>query len=234
MQLKLTFLAPIMLSSQALAATDTSVVENSQITQSQTQSLQQKAGQWGLSAEDYQRYRQLMNGPRGIQSPGLDPLSVLGIEARTPAERREYAEKWVKAEYARAQKELEFQREINAAWQRLYPGRLPVNMENAAGVVRDTDGRLALFVKSKDCATCDARLKAVLAGDREVDIYLVDSQGNDDTLRKWAREHQIPVDKVRARKITLNHDGGRWMRFGNGLMPVVLQQGEDGWHIAAF
>jgi integrating conjugative element protein (TIGR03759 family) len=228
------FLMLVALSPQVLAATDTTVLDSSQSRQSQVQTSEQKAGQWGLSAEDYQRYRQLMNGPRGIQSPGLDPLSVLGIEARTPAERREYAEKWVKAEYVRAQKELEFQREINAAWQRLYPGRLPVNMGNAAGVVRDTGGRLALFVKSKDCATCDARLKAVLAGGREVDIYLVDSQGNDDTLRKWAREHQIPVDKVRVRKITLNHDGGRWMRFGNGLMPVILQQGEDGWHIATF
>ncbi|EBV1100108.1 TIGR03759 family integrating conjugative element protein, partial [Salmonella enterica subsp. enterica serovar Typhimurium] len=44
MQLKLTFLALVMLSSQALAGTDISVVENSQTTQSQTQSLQQKAG----------------------------------------------------------------------------------------------------------------------------------------------------------------------------------------------
>lgn len=138
MQLKLTFLALVMLSSQALAGTDISVVENSQTTQSQTQSLQQKAGEWGLSPEDYQRYQQLMNGPRGIQSPGLDPLSALGIEARTPAERRQYAEKWVKEEFARTQKELDFQREINVAWQRLYPDRLPVNLGNAAGVARGT------------------------------------------------------------------------------------------------
>ncbi|MBZ7626170.1 TIGR03759 family integrating conjugative element protein, partial [Klebsiella michiganensis] len=43
------------------------------------------------------------------------------------------------------------------------------------------------------------------------------------------------VEKVRKRQITLNHDGGRWMRFGNGLMPVLLQQAGDGkWAIAAF
>lgn len=231
MQLKLTFLALIMLSPQALAATDTSVVENSQTTQSQTQALKQKAGEWGLSLEDYQRYQQLMDGPRGIQSPGLDPLSALGIEARTPAERRQYAEKWVKEEFARTQKELDFQREINAAWQRLYPDRRPVNL---AGVTRDTGGRLALFVKSKDCPTCDVRLSTVLNGNRPVDIYLVDSEGDDDMLRQWARVHRIPTEKVHSRQITLNHDGGRWLRFGNGMMPVLLQQGEDGWHIAAF
>lgn len=149
MQLKLTFLALVMLSSQALAGTDISIVENSQTTQSQTQSLQQKAGEWGLSPEDYQRYQQLMNGPRGIQSPGLDPLSALGIEARTPAERRQYAEKWVKEEFARTQKELDFQREINTAWQRLYPDRLPVNLGNAAGVARDTRLNVSNLIRRK-------------------------------------------------------------------------------------
>ncbi|EPF7854301.1 TIGR03759 family integrating conjugative element protein, partial [Escherichia coli] len=27
---------------------------------------------------------------------------------------------------------------------------------------------------------------------------------------------------------------GRWLRFGEGKMPVVLQQGADGWRVAAF
>ncbi len=88
-------------------------------------------------------------GTPGTQSPGLDPLSTLGIEAQTPAERRKFAEKWVKEEFARTQKELDFQREVNAAWQRLYPGTLPVNMGNASGVAHDSGGRLALFVRSK-------------------------------------------------------------------------------------
>jgi integrating conjugative element protein (TIGR03759 family) len=202
--------------------------------QSAVQDLQQQAGQWGLNQQDYQRYKQLMNGPRGTQSPGLDPLSTLGIEARSAEERRQYAEKWVKQEFARTQKEMEFQREVNSAWQRLYPNTLAVNMGNAAGIAHDTGGRLALFVKSAGCAQCDARLSAVLADKRPVDIYLVDSQGDDDALRSWAKAHHIPLDRVRSREITLNHDGGRWMRFGNGMMPVVLQQGENGWQLAAY
>lgn len=211
-----------------------SAVENSVATQTQVQTLTQQAGQWGLSQEAMQRYRDLMAGPRGIQSPGLDPLSALGIEARSDAERREYADKWVKAEFARTEKELRFQREVNAAWQRLYPQVLPVNMGNAAGIAHDTGGRLALFVRTKDCAVCDARLSAVLADQRPVDIYLVDSQGDDGALRQWAKDHRIPVERVRLHDVTLNHDRGLWMRVGNGLMPVVLQQGSDGWHIAAF
>lgn len=204
------------------------------VQQSNVQDLQQQAGQWGLNKDDYQRYQSLINGPRGIQSPGLDPLSTLGIEARNQAERRKYAEKWVKEEFARTQKELDFQREVTAAWKRLYPETLAVNMGNAAGIAHDTGGRLALFVKSAGCGQCDARLAAVLADNRPVDIYLVDSQGEDGKLRDWAKDHHIPLDRVRSRQITLNHDGGRWMRFGNGMMPVVLQQGENGWQLAAF
>ncbi|EMY7295405.1 TIGR03759 family integrating conjugative element protein, partial [Escherichia coli] len=158
---------------QNTTGTDASRTDTSQHTQSTTQSLQQQAGRWGLSEEDWGRYQELMAGPRGIQSPGLDPLTALGIEARTPAERRAYAEKWVKEEYARTEKELAFQREVDAAWQRLYPGKLPVSMGNTGVLAGDTGGRLALFVKAKDCASCDIRLSKVLASGKPVDIYLV-------------------------------------------------------------
>lgn len=222
--------------SASASDTENSQTLQSQQSQSQAQTLHQQAEDWGLSTEEYQRYQQLMTGPRGIQSPGLDPLSVLGIEATNPAQRREYAEKWVRQEFARTQKELTFQREINAAWQRLYPDVLSVTMShgNAGGIAHDSGGRLALFVKAADCPSCDARLAAVLADDRPVDIYLVDSHNDDTYLRNWARDHHIPVQKVRSRQITLNHDSGRWQRFGNGRMPVLLQQEEDGWHIVAF
>lgn len=236
MKLKFSGFAMIFLSPLAQAAEQTSI-ENSRSTLSQLQQTQnnkmaEQGKKWGLSSEEYQRYVNLMEGPRGVQSPGLDPLTALGIEAQSDTERKKYAEQWVNQEFARTEKELKFQREVDAVWQRL--GVLPVNMGNAAGIAHDSGGRLALFVKAKDCKQCNARLAAVLADNRTVDIYLVDSEGSDDRLRQWAKDHHIPNDKVRTRQITLNHDGGRWLRYGNGLMPVVLQQGEKGWTIVAF
>ncbi|WP_406948045.1 hypothetical protein [Proteus mirabilis] len=56
-----------------------------------------------------------MKGWRGIQSLGLDPLTTLGIEARSDEERCRLAEKWVQQEFAWAEKELAFQREVDAA-----------------------------------------------------------------------------------------------------------------------
>lgn len=187
-----------------------------------------------ISVNEIQRYNSLMKGTRGLQSPNLDPVTTLGIEARNDTERRHYAEIWVKQEYDRTEKELKFQREVDEAWKRLMPNMLPINMGNAAGIAHDSGGRLALFVREADCQRCDARLSAILADKRPVDIYLVDSEGSDQKLRDWAQQHRIPAEQVRERRITLNHDAGRWMRYGNGIMPVLLQQGENGWHIAAF
>ncbi|BET95974.1 TIGR03759 family integrating conjugative element protein [Xenorhabdus taiwanensis] len=219
-----------LLSSSVWAATPAPLAsQQTQSTESQPQSLKNQAEQWTLSVDEYQRYQHLMKGPRGIQSPGLDPLTTLGIEADSDAERRRYAEQWVKSEFARTEKELCFQREVDAAWQRLFPDVLPVNMTTS----RETNDRLALFVRAKDCPQCEARLSEVLAANQPVDIYLVDSQRNDDTLRLWAKNHHIPVERVRNRQITLNHDAGHWFRFGKGLMPVLLRQGEQGWHITS-
>lgn len=175
----------------------------------------------------------LMKGDRGIMSPGLDPLTALGVETDNSAERRRLAELWVKHEYQRTEKELAFQRDVNAAWLRLYPETLAVNMgANAASIAHDTQGRLALFLK-ENCSRCDARLAAVLADNRAVDLYLVGID-SDDGLRAWAVKHNIPVEKVRSRQITLNHDNGLWFRYGMGQMPVILQQGANGWQVAAY
>jgi integrating conjugative element protein (TIGR03759 family) len=228
----------ILLPLWALASTAQTPAVNSRVAPLQEKtssslSTQQQAGQWGLSDSDWSRYQTLMKGERGIMSPGLDPLTALGVETDNSAERQRLAELWVKHEYQRTEKELAFQRDVNAAWLRLYPETLAVNMgANAAGIAHDTQGRLALFLK-ENCSRCDARLAAVLADNRPVDLYLVGID-SDDGLRAWAVKHNIPVEKVRSRQITLNHDNGLWFRYGMGQMPVILQQGETGWQVAAY
>lgn len=68
------------------------------------------ARDWGLRPEEWTRYRQLMQGPLSIYSPKLDPLTALGIEARSDEERRRYAELQVQAEARRVEKMLAYQR----------------------------------------------------------------------------------------------------------------------------
>lgn len=186
--------------------------------------MNKSAQEWGLTTEEWQRYEELKKGRRGVLSPGLDPLTMLGIEARSYEERRHFAELVVKQEFQRTEAELAFQREVNTAWTRVYPGVLPVRDASAA----TGNTRQALFVKAS-CTACDQKLAQLIKTGQPLDIFLVDSGGKDEAVRNWAKKHNIPTDKVKSRQITLNHDSGMWLRYGEGRMPVVLQQGAQGW-----
>ncbi|MEI4788683.1 TIGR03759 family integrating conjugative element protein, partial [Pseudomonas aeruginosa] len=97
---------------EAAASRETS----SQLSGSQLGTLKQKTSQsdlaqeWGLNQQEWTRYQTLMQGPRGVYSPGIDPLTALGIEARSAEERRRYADLQVQAERRRVEKELAYQR----------------------------------------------------------------------------------------------------------------------------
>ncbi|WP_442867912.1 TIGR03759 family integrating conjugative element protein [Citrobacter sp. Awk 2] len=188
------------------------------------QQMTRSAQEWGLTAEEWQRYETLKKGRRGVLSPGLDPLTMLGIEARSDEERRHFAELTVKQEFQRVEAELAFQREVNSAWMRVYPGVLPV--QDLRSEV--SNARQALFVKDS-CPACERKLAQLMKSNRPLDIYLVDSGGKDEAVRSWAKKHNIPAGKVKSRQVTLNHDNGMWQKYGSGLMPVVLQQGAQGW-----
>ncbi len=203
--------------------------ENSQTVNTSLQALEQlqskgNAQEWGLTTEEWQRYEALKAGRRGVLSPGLDPLTMLGIEARTDEERRHFAELTVKQEFQRVEAELAFQREVNSAWGRVYPGVLPV--QDLRSEV--SNARQALFVKDS-CSACERKLVQLMKSNRPLDIYLVDSGGKDEAVRSWAKKYNISAEKVKSRQVTLNHDNGMWLKYGNGLMPVVLQQGAQGW-----
>ncbi|EPJ5863489.1 TIGR03759 family integrating conjugative element protein [Raoultella ornithinolytica] len=136
------------------------IQENSLAVTTSLQTLEQQqmtrsAQEWGLTAEEWQRYETLKKGRRGVLSPGLDPLTMLGIEARTEEERRHFAELTVKQEFQRVEAELAFQREVNSAWMRVYPGVLPVQDLRSEA----SNARQALFVKD-NCPACDRSKRA--------------------------------------------------------------------------
>jgi len=132
----------------------------SQIERNTDQALAQ---QWGLRDDEWTRYRELMQGPLGIYSPNLDPLSALGIEAQSDAERRRYAELQVQAEARRVEKLLAYQRAYDEAWQRLYPGMQRVNLPDAFPVShRAMAAPQFLYATiarraSKPCSVCKRR-----------------------------------------------------------------------------
>ncbi len=195
-----------------------------------------RAQDWGLRVEEWVRYRELMLGPLGSYSPNLDPLSALGIEARTEAERRRYAELQVQAESRRVEKLLSYQRAYDAAWQRLQPDMPRVNLPDAEPSPGGPTGsrRSAVFVRD-DCPPCDRLVRQLQGAGRTFDLYLVGSDADDARIRAYAQRSGIQGDKVRDRVITLNHDSGRWEALGlGGELPATVRQVNGQWRRQLF
>lgn len=204
---------------------------------SQGASQTELAREWGLTPQEWTRYRTVMEGPRGIYSPGLDPLTALGIEAKSAEERRRYAELQVQAERQRIDKELAYQRAYDQAFARLYPNEKVIQISSgptsAAGSGTATalkgTGRLAVFVQDS-CTACIARVKDLQTQKQPFDLYFVGSQGDDETIRRWAILAGIEPTNVRNRQITLNHDAGRWLGLGlGGELPAVVREVNGQW-----
>lgn len=194
------------------------------------------AGEWGLTPQEWNRYQTLMQGPRGIYSPGLDPLTALGIEAKTVEDRRRYAQLQVKAERERVDKELAYQRAYDQAFASLYPSEKLIQITSSSlGLASrpppllKAKGRLAIFVKD-NCPQCIARAKDLQATKQAFDLYFVGSQGEDEKIRRWALRSGIEPARVRDRHITLNHDEGRWANLGlSGDLPAVVREVNGQW-----
>ncbi|MGH8301839.1 MAG: TIGR03759 family integrating conjugative element protein [Steroidobacteraceae bacterium] len=209
------------------------------MTQSQTESTSRVpldarfARDWGLRLEEWARYQRLMQGPLGIWTPHLDPLTALGIEARSQTEREHYAALEVRMEGERVSKILDFQRAYDAAWKRLYPHLKPVNFAATPSPSHrarqvSASGRLVAFVK-EPCPACDATVQALQAQGHAFDIYMVGLE-DDAQLRAWAARVRLNPVKVRAGAITLNHDAGRWLSIGDeGPLPAVLADVNGQW-----
>ncbi|MFI8746572.1 TIGR03759 family integrating conjugative element protein [Pseudomonas sp. NPDC077186] len=194
---------------------------------------EQQARDWGLNIEEWTRYRDLMQGPLAVYSPHIDPLTALGIEARTDQERQRYAELQVAAEAQRVEKLLAYQRAYDRAWQRLHADMPRVILPDAgpafSPMLPAASGRLALFVEDA-CPTCDQAALRLQAAGRAFDIYVVDSGADDARIRAWAQRIGIDPAKVRSGQVTLNHDAGRWVSLGlPGDLPAVVRQVGGQW-----
>ncbi len=191
-----------------------------------------KAAEWGLTDEEWGRYESLMAGRRGILSPGLDPLTALGVEARTDQERRRYAELQARFEYERIERELAYQRSYDEAIQRIAGDQPRVStftmrpestvgmgsLSQAAGPVR-----YDVVVALSNCAACDSTVRDLVAEGRAINIWVTDSDGDDGKIRRWATSLGIPVERVTSGSVTLNH-GATLDMTGQSLPVVRLRQ----------
>ncbi|MEM6484555.1 MAG: TIGR03759 family integrating conjugative element protein [Pseudomonadota bacterium] len=164
---------------------------------------------WGLSKQDWTRYEQVMSERRGVWSPGLDPITALGVSTDDRAERRRLAELYVRTEYERTRKELAFQVAVDRAWQRLYPNTPRLATGRGAQAASVEPERYAVVVRP-DCPECDGfiedRLPLLIEEAIDgVDVHVVGTGGDDEVLRAWINNQPLIQAALRAQTITINH-----------------------------
>lgn len=85
---------------------------------------------WGLTHEEMRRSKILAQGPRANFSvEKISPLEILGIHARSDAERRQYAERLARIFHTDVERSIAWDREMQAAMARLYPNEPMVSYD---------------------------------------------------------------------------------------------------------
>lgn len=180
-----------------------------------SESEKRLAKQWSLMDSDWVKYKIIMQGPRGIWSPGLDPITALGVSETDPVERKRYAEIWIKMESRRAELEFAFEVERQSASKRIFGDKLAVNNvawvqeweRNQVAVIK----QVALFMDDQCKEECQSMFEDLLSsiGDNSrLDIFF-DDGATPETIGQWASFMNIPSSVVKSKKITLNFDEGK-------------------------
>jgi len=197
----------VMAGAQADAVSTT--VQAQSVVHTREQAAVEAGARWGLTVKEWTTYERVMDDRRGIWSPGLDPLTALGVSAETAAERKRYAELYVRTEFERTRKELAFQLAVDQAWARLYPDTPRIGLHDSGKDANQAAIRYALIV-TPDCRECDSllaqRLGSMLGEAQEgVDVHVVGTQGDDDVLRRWIASQPDLLAVLKTGRATVNH-----------------------------
>ena len=196
------WLAAYVVLSGVVFAEDPEVVTTRQI------SLSERAQVWGLSESEFRHYENLMAGQRGQWSPGLDPITALGVSTESAAERQRFAELFVKTEFERTRKELAFQVAVDTAWQRLYPQTPRLSspgLSLQAPSATLFPPRIALIISLTDKQGRDRLINLLQRRSEQLDVHVVGTRGDDAALREWASDLPRLEQALAEGRVTLNH-----------------------------
>ncbi|MBC7501837.1 MAG: hypothetical protein H7315_15285 [Herminiimonas sp.] len=102
---------------------------------------------WGLNIDEVRRAALLMKGPRGaFSAPNLTPIEVLGIHARSDAERQKYAELFSRILHADTERVLAWAVANAQANERLYPNEPVVDFSGSRRPVVEPSAAQAAMV----------------------------------------------------------------------------------------
>lgn len=202
-----------------------------------------EARKWSLTDTDWIKYKEIMAGPRGVWSPGLDPITALGVSETDAKERRRYADIWMQVETRRIELELAFEKERLLAGRRLHGDTKRI--ENDAWIAEWNRKQSAIttiinyFVDPAclvECAVKTNQLLASVSETSKLDIYFKPGS-TENEAGEWAAHFNIDPKIVATRKITLNLTGPKLKAFGidvNDLPQVRVEDVKSGRVIETF
>lgn len=196
---------------------------------------------WQLTDEEWERYQSLnKNSPWAQWRNNASPLAILAHYAPTVEERRRYARIEAELDTWRQYRVTEFQtlydkerQIVHERYVEWIEKRLPT-----LSTIKPYE-KLRLFVQVGTCdAHCRSLVSRVLKTQAKVDIYLTGAT-NDEEIFLWAETAGIPVERVKTKEITLNHDGGVFQLVTKGLgipapkLPGLFRQVAGGDQVVA-
>lgn len=190
------------------------------------------AREWQLSASEWTRYRDLMQGRARYFAADMPPLMVLAMYAVNDEERNHYAEMLAQYERDRADRILKVQRAYDAAMNRLYPnekiidldllrqqGMLSATSSSIPGVTQPApDSRtprigdtLALFASS-DCAECADKIRTLVSrfSIAPVEVYF---SGDSKAFKQWLQQSNLQPEWLKQHGVTFARDEGQSQQY---------------------
>lgn len=193
----------------AQADTVSTTVQEQPVAKTREQIATAASAHWGLTPQEWMTYKRIMEDKRGVWSPGLDPITALGVSTDTVSERKRYADLYVRTEFERTRKELAFQLMVDSAWARLYPNTPRISKRSAASDASQAKHRYALIV-TPDCLECEAvmaqRLSTMISEAQEgVDVHVAGTGGDNAVLKRWIASRPEVLAALKAGRATVNH-----------------------------
>ncbi len=207
-----------------------------------------RAKSWRLTEKEYGRYRLLKEtSPRGIWTPNIDPITLLGVESRTEQERLKYARLFNQIELARTKQDIAFGFAQNEDVKRLSPNsnafksyleqrdERRVNYMNINKISQGSPDSNADYKSTsylvyidllRDCEKdCARQINQVIKFDR-VDFFFINA-ASDQAIIDFAKTHKLPSQKVKSGVFKLNYANEEQVPFMPGSFMVHKITGND-------
>ncbi len=212
--------------------------------------IEQNAESFGVTTEEWVRYKNIMDGEGRYHWKNVDPRVVLGMYSKTASQRMRYAEMMARKEYELNKRFIDFNQAYMKAFEKLYGNepvmnlsRIPAYKKQFGSFLIGNSGqsnrgmsigdRIVLFI-STDCSSCDDYYRQIrdVQGFSALDVYFIND--SNEKITQWAKNMGIKPEQVKSGSVTLNADNGMYAKYGRPGLPASFYFNKRDQSVSAF